>query len=177
LRIRLARVDDWPACAALDASFETEIAWQMAEMRGEGEMGARFREVRLPRKQHVQALLPAESRSKTWDARDGFFVAVERPAIIGYIAASLESDHRQARITDLVVAPEYRRQGIASALLLRLSEWALHADTDQLVLECPSKAQPAIGFALQHHFIFCGYQDSYWPGQEVALFFRLRLRK
>jgi len=53
---------------------------------------------------------------------------------------------------------------------------AVRKDVEHLVLECALKAQPAISFALKHRFVFCGFQDGYWPGQEVGIFFRKRLR-
>lgn len=177
MRIRTARVEDLKACAGIDISYETEMAWQMEELRAENEYGARFQEVRLPRKQHVQPALSPEERLKSWDGRDGFWVAVERRQIVGYLAAKAELEHRQVRITDLGVSADFRRQGIATALLERVTEWGLRLGAEQLVFECPTKAQPALAFAFKHRFTFCGYQDGYWPGQEVALFFRLRIRK
>ncbi len=176
MRIRSARNDDWKTCLELDISYDTEAAWQMEELRGDGEWGVRFREVRLPRKQHITPSISEEARLKGWQRRDGFWVAVERRKIVGYLGLVVEFDHRQARITDLVVNPEYRREGIASQLLHHAITWSLRQDVDQLIIECFPKAQPAIGFASKHNFAFCGYQDGYWPGQEVALFFRKRVR-
>ena len=176
LRIRSARDGDWQACLDVDLSYETESAWQMTELRGEGEWGMRFREVRLPRRQRMMPTLSPEVRLKGWERRDGFWVAVERRKVVGYLTLLLEPEHRQARIADLVVAPEFRRQGIASELLIEVTEWCQRRETDQLILECALKAQPAISFAQHHGFTFCGFQDAYWPGQETALFFRKRIR-
>jgi GNAT superfamily N-acetyltransferase len=84
----------------------------------------------------------------------------------------LERDHSQVRITELAVLPERRRRRVATELLAQVTEWSLRQHMDQLVFECPTKAQPAISFALFHGFTVCGFQDAYWPGQEVGLFFR-----
>lgn len=177
MRIRSARNEDLKACLQLDASFETESAWQMVEERGERAWGMQFREVHLPRKQRILHPLQPEERLQAWLRRDGFWVAVERRKVQGYLALALEPDHRQARITDLVIAPEFRRQGFADQLLAHATEWCLRQTVEQLVMECPPKAQPAIAFALGHGFSFCGFQDGYWPEQQVGLFLRKRIKR
>ena len=175
MRIRTARDSDFTACLALDLSYETESAWQMEELRADGEWGARFREVRLPRKQHMVQALPPELRLKAWERCSVFWVAMEQRKMLGYMALTLEQDHQQARIVDMGVSVAQRRQGIASALLDQAIEWCGRQSVEQLIFECPLKDQPAISFALKHRFTFCGFQDAYWPEQTAALFFRKRI--
>jgi len=176
VRIRSTRSDDWERCLELDASYETEIAWQMEEIRRNNTWSVRFREVRLPRKQRMQPMIAAKDRLLAWDRCDGFWVAAERMRIHGYIGIRLEPQNRQARIVDLVVAAPFRRRGIGGLLLDKATSWIARKNVDQLILECQLKAEPSIAFAREHGFSMCGFQDSYWPDQEVALFFRKRLR-
>ncbi len=194
LRVRKIRKGEWQACLALDASYETESAWQMEEQRGEGEWSVRFTEVRLPRRQRItpERFIPVRSAEfgsasglnsysevsivlGVWHRRDGFWVAVENREIYGYLGAVLEQDHSQVRITELTVSPEWRRRRVATELLAQVTEWSLRQHMDQLVFECSPKAQPAISFAMFHGFTICGFQDAYWPGQDVGLFFRKRI--
>ncbi len=174
--IRVAREADWQACQDLDLSYETESAWQMDVLPDGKVWGMSFREIHLPRKQRVKHPLALSSPLKSWKNRDRFWVAVENREIVGFIGVRLELVHQQMRITDLGVTPQFRRKGIATALLRQAAQWCTRHPVQQLVLECPLKAHPAISFALKHRFVFCGFQDSYWPGQEVGLFFRQRLR-
>lgn len=176
MRIRTVRESDLKACLDLDAAYETEFAWQMEELHTEEERGVRFRVVRLPRKQEVGHPLPVDRRSKAWEPCDAFWVATEGREVVGYLALTLDAGRSEARITDLVVGADHRRLGVASALLRQSLEWCTRKSVEYLILECPLKAQPAIGFALSHRFVFCGYQDAYWPGREVALFFHKRIR-
>jgi len=176
VHIRAARSEDWKACLELDISYHTEAAWQMNELGNEGECGVCFREVRLPRKQRIMPLLSPDARLKGWQRRDGFWVVVDKRKIVGYLALVIELDHAQARVKDLAIAPELRRQGLATELLRQATEWSLNQNLEQVVLEFPLKAQPAIAFALRQGFSFCGFQDAYWPGQETALFFRKRIK-
>ncbi|HNT75978.1 MAG TPA: GNAT family N-acetyltransferase [Anaerolineae bacterium] len=176
VHIRVSREKDFKACLELDLSYETEFAWQMEEVASEGEWGARFREVRLPRRQRITPLLVSEQRAPAWERCDGFFVAAEQRKILGYITLQLELACQQARIVDLGVGEGHRRQGVGTALLQQGIEWCLRHNVPQAIFACSLKAQPAISFALKHHFTFCGYQDAYWPEQTAALFFRRRLR-
>lgn len=176
MRIRSAREEDWKACLELEISYETESAWQMEGLRDDGEWGARFREVRLPRKQRITPFISPEARVKGWARGDAFWVATDQRKILGYLTLVLAAERGEARITDMVVGEAYRRRGVATDLLNHVLEWCLRKDVEHVILECPLKAQPAIGFAMKHRFVFCGFQDAYWPGQEVALFFRKRVR-
>ncbi|MGC9522283.1 MAG: GNAT family N-acetyltransferase [Anaerolineae bacterium] len=174
--VRNVRDEDWEACLDVDLSFETEAAWQMDERQEAGEWHVAFREIRLPRTLRIQLATPRDDLLKTWQLRDRFWVAVEQRQVVGYLGLDIEQARFQARITDLAVAPDHRRKGYATALLQRATEWCVRQRLSQLVLVCPLKAFPAISFALKHRFAYCGYQDAYWPGQEVALFFRQRIR-
>ncbi len=176
MRIRAAREEDLKACLQLDVSFETESVWQMVEEHAERAWGAHFREVRLPRKQRITHPLSPEERLQAWLHRDGFWVAMERRKVLGYLALRLELDQRQAHITDLGVATEFRRQHFAEQLLQHATEWCLRQPVEQLLFAFPPKAQPAIAFALAQGFAFCGYQEAYWPGHHVGLFLRKRIR-
>jgi GNAT superfamily N-acetyltransferase len=174
--VRIARDDDWQACLDIDLSYETDTAWQMDNRQEDGEWRVSFREIRLPRTLRIQPPAPDETSLKTWQHRDAFWVAIEHRKISGYLGLDVDSARHQAQITDLVVAPEDRRQGMATALLARATEWCLRQHINQLILVSSLKAYPAIAFAMKHRFGFCGFQDAYWPGQEVALFFRQRIR-
>jgi ribosomal protein S18 acetylase RimI-like enzyme len=176
LLIRVARDDDWEECLNLDLSYETEATWQMEVLPDGNVWGMSFREIHLPRTLRVEHPLASASPLKSWKSRDKFFVGVEDRKVVGYIGVRLELVHRQMRITDLAVAPQYRRKGFATELLRRAAEYCARLPVDQIILECPLKAYPAISFALKHRFVFCGFQENYWPGQEVGLFFRQRLR-
>jgi ribosomal protein S18 acetylase RimI-like enzyme len=75
-------------------------------------------------------------------------------------------------MTDLVVAPRLRRQGIGSALTLAAQEWvARHSVSRRLVLEMQPKNFPAISLSQKLGFDFSGYNDHYYANRDVAIFF------
>ncbi len=176
MRIRGARDEDWKKCLALDVSYDTDSAWQMGERRASGEWSVGFTEVRLPRKQEMELPLSPEQRLVAWGRCHSFWVAVESRKVLGYAGIILELERRQARFAELCVGKDVRRQGIAKALLEHVTTWALSKKVEQLVIECPPKAHPMISFALSQGFVMCGFQDNYWLGQEVGLFFCKRIR-
>lgn len=174
--VRTVRDGDWESCLGIDLSYETDAAWQMDEIQDAGEWHVSFREIRLPRTLRIQPAAADEGMLKSWQSRDSFWVAVEHREVVGYLGLDVDHARHHAQIVDLAVSPHFRRQGVATALLDRAMEWCLRFRVQQVVLVCPLRAYPGLSFALKHRFAFCGFQDAYWPGQEVALFFRLRVR-
>jgi ribosomal protein S18 acetylase RimI-like enzyme len=80
------------------------------------------------------------------------------------------------RITDIVVAEEVRRRGAGSDLLTAIQAWALERSARRIVLETQSKNHPCIRLAQKFGYEFCGYNDQYYPTQDVALFFGRTLK-
>ena len=98
-------------------------------------------------------------------------VALNENAPIGYICVTEEQTSSLAWVTDIVVAPDHRRKGAASALLTGAQAWASARNVRHLILEMQSKNQACIHLALKFGYEFCGYNDQYYPTQDVALFF------
>jgi ribosomal protein S18 acetylase RimI-like enzyme len=104
------------------------------------------------------------------------YTAISGPDAVGYILLMEQAPLSLVRVTDLVVAPQVRRQGVASALLAEAQDWASDRGIGQIMLEMQSKNLPAIRFAQKHGFEFCGYNDHYYLSQDVALFFARALK-
>jgi GNAT superfamily N-acetyltransferase len=116
------------------------------------------------------------SLADEWQRRDVMLVAVAEESPVGYICATEEHTASIAWVIDIVVTQERRRQGVASALLTAAQNWALERGAKRLVLEMQSKNQPCIRLAQKFGYEFCGYNDQYYPTQDVALFFGRALK-
>lgn len=171
--IRTANANDIPRLTALDHSCLSDYVWQLELRREPGQATANFREVRLPRSVQVKYPRNPSALVDEWTRRDMLLVAVHEGVPVGYISAKLESASAVAWVTDLAVAPEHRRKGAASALLTATQAWALREarGVRRLILEMQSKNQAYIRLAQKFGYDFCGYNDQYYPTQDVALFF------
>jgi ribosomal-protein-alanine N-acetyltransferase len=169
--IRPASVADIPRLTALDHTCSSDYVWQLELRREASQATAIFREVRLPRSIQVNYPRNPASLSDEWMRRDVVLVALEEGSPIGYICATVEYTSGVAWVTDLAVAPLQRRKGAGSALLTATQAWAAERGIRRLILEMQSKNQAYIRLAQKFGYEFCGYNDQYYPTQDVALFF------
>ncbi len=172
IQIRTIEPTDLPQLMALDHSATSEGVWQLELQREarESKVVASFREVRLPRPVALTYPNNPYSLADEWVHKAMMFTAAAGKDAVGYIALT-EGPGSVAWITDLVVAPRWRRQGVASSLLGSAHEWAQGRGHRRIFLEMQSKNQPAIKLAQKHAYEFCGYNDHYYLTQDIALFF------
>ena len=169
--IRPANPNDLPRLMALDHSCASDYVWQLELRREPNQTTANFREVRLPRSVDVKYPRNPFALADEWTKRDAVFVALSNNEPIGYATLAEKHVSSIAWVVDLVVAPQFRRQGAASTLLNTGQTWAVERGARRLVMEMQSKNQACIRLAQKMGFEFCGYNDQYYPTQDVALFF------
>ena len=174
--VRPTVATDIPRLMALDHSSVSDYVWQLELRRETAQVTAAFREVRLPRTVNVKYPRDPFALGDEWMRRDAVLVAIQDDAPIGYVCAVDEHASAVAWVTDLVVMPEFRRKGAASALLTAVQAWALERGVRRLILEMMSKNQGCIRLAQKFGYEFCGYNDQYYPTQDVALFFGRALK-
>jgi len=174
--IRPANPNDLTRLMSIDHSCSSDYVWQL-ELRNETKrVTADFHEVRLPREVTVMYPRDPSKLVDEWTKRDVVLVALQAENLVGYVGAVEEHIASVAWVMDLVVAPEVRRQGAASALLAAIQAWAVERGVRRLVLETQSKNHPCIRLAQKFGYEFCGYNDQYYPTQDVALFFGRALK-
>jgi ribosomal protein S18 acetylase RimI-like enzyme len=174
--IRPASAHDIPALMAMDHSCSSDYVWQLEVRSEQKRVSANFHEVRLPRAIRVEYPRDPLSLLDEWTRRDVFLVAGQQETLLGYIGAMLEPASALVRVTDLVVRASSRRQGVASALLTAVQVWALERGVRRILLETQAKNHACIRLAQKFGYEFCGYNDRYYPTQDVALFFGRALK-
>jgi GNAT superfamily N-acetyltransferase len=171
-----AKPRDLKACVALDHSYTTDCVWQMETREESGVLTVHFRPARLPREMRVDYPRQGEDLLAGWRRCDDFLVATDEGCIYGYVALAAQAEHGIAAVGDLVVERAERRRGVGTALLWAAAQWGREHDLIRLVVEVQTKNYPAIHFCQSRGLAFCGYNDHYWPGQDIALFFGQSLR-
>jgi ribosomal protein S18 acetylase RimI-like enzyme len=119
----------------------------------------------------VQLSLPAQDDRTTEAAPSR-----ARGRIVGYVVAAAAPRERTAYLRTLVVDRSHRRKGIGVRLLAEAKRWAAQQGAECLIADAPARNFPAIRLLQRGGFAFCGYNDSCYLENEVAVFFCARLR-
>ena len=170
ITIRSAKEEDIESLSVFEHGYYTDYVWQMSLDIKTEKVQTTFQRVRLPRKVFVSYPRKREAIFENLHQIEALLVAVfdERP--VGYVKL-LSNENGVARLSDLVVSSPIRRQGIASGLIVASMDLSTNRGFHTLIMEIQSKNDPAIKLANKMGFNFCGFQDHYFPNQELALFF------
>ena len=176
VQVRPAASADLPHLTALDHGYSTDYVWQMDAREENEQTSITFRTVRLPRSMRVSFPRDSQQLLEAWNRRVCFLVAEEAGLLKGYLNLTLAAAPETGWIADFAVDRRFRRSGVGSVLLASAAHWARQNNLGRLIVETQSKNYPAICFAQKHGMAFCGYNDRYYPNQDVALFFGMVLK-
>lgn len=171
LSIRPFSVGDLPFILKIDHSYHTDFVWQMEIGTDENNVAVQFKEIKLPRSMRVEYPWPVEQLAEEWDNRAVVLVAYVDDEVVGYETLMFGADKQLVRIANIAVLRRFRRQGIATSLIRAAQTWLAQQSVQQIQLEMQSKNFPYIRLANKLGFEFCGYNDRYFPNQDIALFF------
>lgn len=175
LNIRPALEDDLDPCLALDAGYTTRYVWQIDINENDRGHLVRLQTARLPQPYTVPQPDSNQQRFKRWQAASYFLVAESRGQVVAYLALTADPAEPLAWITDLVVAPDFRRKGTGSDLLAAAGRWARSGHLLRLHVALQTKNHPAIQFFTKNGFTFSGYHEYYYRSGDIALFFTMKL--
>ncbi len=182
IEIRPPTSADIPKLLEIDHDYVSDHVWQMEVQQESGQKPTDlmveiiFRQLKLPRSVRVEyPRLPGEL-TNDWKERSCVLVSLLKGEVVGYTSMMLTIAPHTSWMTDLVVMRRIRRQGIGSALVLAGQDWARHKRCSRMVMEMQPKNYPAIRLAQKLGYDLCGYNDHYFPNQDIALFFSKSLR-
>ncbi|NDJ53594.1 MAG: GNAT family N-acetyltransferase [Chloroflexi bacterium] len=176
ITVRAATPSDYEICAQIDHGCSTETVWQMIVDNSEAEQQIVFRPARLPRSMKVLYPRSDEALIQSWQLHSLFLVATVEDEVVGYINVREELPQETAWVADLAVDGPARLQGIGSQLIRAARKWAYERGLRRLIFETQTKNYPAIQFLQKRGLVFCGYNDLYYPNQDIAVFFGQTLR-
>ena len=171
VKIRPGVEADFARCLTLDAAFETDYVWQVDNRTQAKQIEIMFHTVRLPRLMAVAYPRDHKQLTAVWQSCEAMYVAEDATGnLLGYVVLARRASPLAAWVSDLVVAKKVRRQGVGSALLARAVRWAREENLPTLIVEMQTKNYPAICFCQRQGLAFCGFQDRYYPNQDIAVF-------
>lgn len=112
-------------------------------------------------------------RSQLSDDRHVFLAAVaENGAVLGYVGMMFVLD--EGYISNVAVAPAYRRQGVADALISALMMRAEELGLAFVTLEVRAGNEPAKALYTKHGFVSVGRRKNYYdlPKEDAILMTR-----
>ena len=103
------------------------------------------------------------------DDRHIFIAAADGEKVLGYVGMMYVID--EGYISNVAVAPEYRRQGIADALILELIDRCKILKLSFVTLEVRAGNSPAISLYEKHGFSPVGRRKNYYdfPKEDAIL--------
>lgn len=87
--------------------------------------------------------------------------------IKGYIEIDWEAWNNRMRITNLLVLPPYRGQGVGTALMHAAIAYATSHNARAMVLETQSCNTPALSFYAHHGFDIIGFDLTHYSNNDV----------
>jgi GNAT superfamily N-acetyltransferase len=174
--IRNATSSDIALLVSLDHSFSTDHVWQMSHKHQAEHIDVAFHEIRLPRPMRVNYPRNPEKLIDEWILRSAMWIAERNGTPFGYLAVQDGPAPNSAWITDLVVSLPERRQGVGTQLLRVAGDWGRARGLNRIFMEMQSKNFPVIQMVRRAGLTFSGYNDSFYPDQDIALIFSLALR-
>ena len=108
-------------------------------------------------------------KSQMPDDRHIFIVAVEDDEVLGYVGMAYIID--EGYISNVAVAPEYRRKGVADALMLELFRRSNELKLSFVTLEVRESNAPAISLYEKYGFSPVGRRKNYYdfPKEDAIL--------
>lgn len=177
--IRDALAHDIEQCLALDLTYESEYVWQMTIRQNSNGWDINFRTERLPRSvEHTYEIETARFDEALKDDQTGFMVAEDKQdqSIFAYLIITHDRLLNSVIIRDIVVSRPFRRSNVGGRLLNVAYSWAQDLNARQMMIPVQTKNFSGIQFCLNNGFIFCGFNDHYYPNRDIAVFFNKSLR-
>lgn len=174
LQFRPAEMSDFEACLQLDHSSQTSRLWQMEFAQQDGNKIVRFQAVRLPRPQEISYTFSPQEQVKRWYVADYFLVAEAEDGVCGYVTVTLDKMETVGWLSDVVVAPLWRRKGYGSYLVTMANRWASEQGVQRMLTAVSTKNYPAVEFFQKNGFVFCGYNERLHPG-DIMVFLGVNL--
>jgi GNAT superfamily N-acetyltransferase len=177
VKVRSAVSPDFSVLSAFDHSVKTETVWQLDRFFENGNESINFREIRLPRPIRIEYPYSSNTFLERSKLLSIVLLACMDEVPVGYIGITTNHSISTCWIKELAVHERWRRRGFASVLMRAAHDWGIERDVHRISVEMSSKNYPAICLARKLGFAFCGFDEYYYPNNDIAIFFTKFFRK
>lgn len=167
--IRRPTLHDLNDCLQLNANYLTMRVWQMNQRVETDRIQVSFNLVHLPRTMTITVPPAEDNLLRCWQRGDCLLSARQQNTIVGFLHMIPDASRRVAYIQRHVVEPNYRKQGIGTALLEQALQWARDHKLRGVMVTLSTKNHPASVFYLARGFVFSGFTEQFHGNQEIRL--------
>ena len=173
--LRPGTAADWAACWAMDVSYETEYVWQLQASVHANVPMVGFAQVRLPRAITLRDPLWGGSADPPQPEQASLIVADARGVVDGFAFVVPDAPRAVDTLWMLAVRPHVRRRGLGVRLARAAVETARQGGSRALCATVQARNYPAIRMLQAAGFVRTGYDEQYYPSNDVGLRFAHRL--
>ncbi|MFX1241939.1 MAG: GNAT family N-acetyltransferase [Promethearchaeota archaeon] len=146
-----------------ESDFYYDIKIQTISNRKGWKINIQEKRFQTPYKKHIEELLFNDSVKEA-----EYYVALNEDGLeIGWICISPQKWNNTARLWNIDVKKEYRRQEIGKKLLNYAISKARKWNCRALILECQSSNYPAISFYFQNGFNLTGFDLIAYSNEDI----------
>lgn len=176
VKIGIASVGEVDEISRIDLSFESNFVWTTQLLEDVDAYTAEFRKNRIPKTITIPfQAYPGDSLEMMVMRQEILSVRYEEQ-VIGYLRLEYDELVNRILLKTGGIMPEYRNKGVGASLLNYVADLAKQNGIYSVVAMVQAKNDPAIRFLLNRGFLFCGYQEFYYPNMEIGLSFSRKLR-
>lgn len=173
--VRPGTASDWAACWAMDVSYETDHVWQLQTSVQADVSMVGFVQVRLPRTITLRDPLWGGSADPPQPKRGSLIVAEAGGGVDGFALVVPDAPRAVDTLWMLAVRQRARRGGLGARLARAAVEASRDSGRRALCATVQARNYPAIRTLQAAGFVLTGYDEQYYPSNDVGLRFAHRL--
>ena len=166
LHVRPYHEDDAFACLTIDPGYVTRQSFRLSATRHTVSPSFTLQPVELPRPRAIEGW-PLDPPFEVRRTYADFSLVIEQDGIQGYLLGSKRATSLSVDL--LVIAPEWRRQGLGSVLLEKARAWAIENRLRWIDVEIEARNEAALSFLRHQSFDIIGIRDDTGRGGQVVL--------
>lgn len=175
LKILMATRTHMEKMMAMDHRVNSVYSYRLQTSQDPLGCGFTFQRVKLPREVTIQYPRDENGLLRSWADAELIYAGMLDDLLVAYVTLETKTLPKTARVCDLVVTPEVRRNGVGATMIAACEDWTAKKRLERVLIEIPMRNFPMISLALKCGYEQCGFLDQYFSNGDPVLFFEKRL--